>query len=66
MPFPPVQSPKVPPKVPASQFALAGLASVPSSSAWRPLSDIVSGIVHQVQVQSPAATDRESDLPKAA
>lgn len=61
MPFPPVQSPKVPPKVPASQFALA-----PSSSAWRPLSDIVSGIVHQVQVQSPAATDRESDLPKAA
>jgi hypothetical protein len=62
MPFSPVQTPKIS----ASQFALVDLASAPLSSAWRPLSDIVSGILHQVQVQSPAATDRESDLLKAA
>jgi hypothetical protein len=62
MPLPPVQSSKFS----ASQFALSDRASVPSSSAWRPLSDIVSGVVHQIQVQPPATGDRESDLPKAA
>ena len=43
--------------------------SLPSTcsppSTWRPLSDIVSGIVRDVQSKS-AAEARASDLPKAA
>lgn len=59
-------------KSPSSRpdFASPTLALVESSSGsppstWRPLSDIVSGIVRDVQSKS-AAQARASDLPKAA
>jgi hypothetical protein len=35
-------------------------------SVWRPLSDIVSGIVSKIEVESAAGASRPSDLPKAA
>jgi hypothetical protein len=54
----------------SSEFASPKLALVESVSAsppstWRPLSEIVSGIVREVQLKS-AAEARVSDLPKAA
>ncbi len=49
----------------SSKLALVECAAQSPPSAWRPLSDIVSGIVRDVQEKA-AAEARASELPKAA
>lgn len=58
------------PQSTSPEFACPKLALVESMSAsppstWRPLSEIVSGIVRDVEMKS-AVEARQSDLPKAA
>jgi hypothetical protein len=53
------------PEFASPKLALVECMSACPPSTWRPLSDIVSGIVRDVQSKS-AAEGRASDLPKAA
>ncbi len=53
------------PESASPKLALVESASASPPSTWRPLSDVVSGIVREVQLKS-AAEARASDLPKAA
>lgn len=53
------------PEFASPKLALVETMSASPPSTWRPLSDIVSGIVRDVQSKS-AAEARASELPKAA
>jgi hypothetical protein len=60
-----LKSPGSRPEFASPKLALVESMSASPPSTWRPLSEIVSGIVRDVQSKS-AAEARASDLPKAA
>jgi hypothetical protein len=60
-----LKSPISPPSLAFPKFALVELASASPPSPWQSLSDIVSGIVRDVELKS-ADKAGDCDLPKAA
>lgn len=60
-----LKSPGSRPEFSSRKFALVESASASPPSTWRPLSDIVYGIVRDVEVKA-AAEARASELPNAA